>query len=314
MRPMTITEKVALQQVILPVLASAPAGRLKHLGSAFVVATLGRQALFMTAAHVVREAVRLEGRRSKHHSTTPPEFLTSKDTKELLQMVNLYVNYRENETKGHLANIAHIYINGPSDIALMAAEFGPDIPENVLFISKLAIDSSPPKIGIPIIAAGYGDSKMDLSTDSNTGLGKARFKHKLDYRHGNVIESLGRNDPSFRFGPGFRIDTAISSGMSGGPVLNKNYGDQIVACGINASDISLIDSSENSGSGVRATCHALWPAMAITIEHAKIDSVEGPARFLELVKRGFVSDLGNPTEHINDVPEPGVKEFSISWT
>ena len=54
--------------------------------------------------------------------------------------------------------------------------------------------------------------------------------------------------------------------------------------------------------------------MAITVEHADLDGVTGPARFLELVKRGFVSDLGNPSEHVKGVPEPGVTEFSIAWT
>ena len=311
---MTISEKVALQQVILPVLAGAPAGRLVHLGTAFVVVALGRQALLMTAAHVVREAIRLEERRAKHHPTVPPEFLGAKVTKETLRAVNLYVSYRENDTTGHLASVAHTYINDPSDIALLVVEFGTDIPANVLFISRLALDSSPPSTGTPIIAAGYGDSKMELSTDLDSGLGTARFNHKLDYRHGNIIELLGRKDPSFRFGPGFRVNTAISSGMSGGPVLNKNYGDQVVACGINTSDISLSDSNEGSGSGVRATCQALWPAMAITVEHADIDGVTRPARFLELVKRGFVSDLGNPVEHVKGVPDPGITEFTLEWT
>lgn len=313
MRPMKISEKVALQQVILPVLAIVPIGRLVHFGSAFVVAALGRQALLMTAAHVIREAVQLDGNRPKHHSSSLPEFLSPWITNQPLRAVKLHVLYRENEANGHLAKVTNTYINDPSDIALLAVEFGSDIPGNVLFHSRLTLDSSPPVVGTPIISAGYGDSKMELSCNPNSNLSKAIFHHTLDYRHGTVTELLGSTDPSFRHGPGFRINTAISSGMSGGPVLDKRYGERVVVCGINTSDISLIDTKGVSGSGVRATCQVLWPAMAITVEHAEIGGVTRPARLLELVTHDFVSDIGDPARHVEGVPKPGVTEFSIAW-
>jgi hypothetical protein len=310
---MTISEKVALQQVILPVLVATPSGGLIHLGSAFVIAVLGRQALLMTAAHVLQEAVRLDENRPKHHPSALPEFVDSAIKKQLRHTGKVYVAYRESEGQSHLACAGQTYINDPSDIALLAVEFASDIPDNVNFRSRLTLDSSPPVIDTPIISAGYGDSKMDHSSDPKTGLSSARFHHTLDYRHGQVTELLGREDPSFSFGPGFRINTAISSGMSGGPVLDKRGGERVVACGINMRDMSLIDSNGTSGSGVRATCLALWPAMAITVEHAEIDGVTRPARLLELVTRGFVSDLGDPARHVKGVPDPGVTQFSIAW-
>ncbi|MBI4426605.1 MAG: trypsin-like peptidase domain-containing protein [Candidatus Kerfeldbacteria bacterium] len=309
---MSISQKIALQQVILPVLASTP-GKFIHLGSAFVIAALGRQALLMTAAHVIREGAQLDGHRPKHHPSALPQFVNSSNTQTFLRTAKLHVNYREDESKGHLADIVHTYINDPSDIALLAVGFPSHIPEKVLFRSRLSLDSSPPAVGTSIIAAGYGDSKMSIINNSDSDLFVFGFQHKLDYRHGKVIELLGRNDPSFRCGPGFRIDAAISSGMSGGPVLNKNYGDRIVACGINTSDISLSDARDATGSGMRATCQALWPAMAITVEHAGLDGAIRPTRLLELVRLGFVSDFGNPALHVKGVPEPGIKKFSIGW-
>ena len=309
---MAISEKVALQQVILPVLAAAPIGRLEHLGTAFVIAAFGRQSLLMTAAHVIRQAVKLDGNWPRHHPSALPEFL-DRNTKQVLREVKLHVHYRKSETYGHLANIRNTYINEPSDTALLVAEFGNSVPENVLFQSRLSIDSSPPVVGTPIISSGYGDSKMEFFSDPNPGHSKARFHHKLEYRHGSVTELLGRDDPNFRHGPGFRINAVISSGMSGGPVIDKRYGDQVVACGINSSDFSFDDNKGVTGSGERSTCQALWPAMAITIENAEINGVRRPARVLELVKHGFITDLGDPVRHVVGIPEPGITDFTIAW-
>lgn len=101
--------------------------------------------------------------------------------------------------------------------------------------------------------------------------------------------------------------------MSGGPVINKVYGDRVVACGINRSDFSIEGDSTAAGSGVRAIAQMLWPCMGITVRHAEIDGNVGPVRLLELARRGMIDDLGSSAAHIGGIPAPNVEQFSIAW-
>lgn len=154
---------------------------------------------------------------------------------------------------------------------------------------------------------------MAIERDDSTGISIARFESKLDYRHGTIVDVFSAGDNARRYGPSFQIDVPISSGMSGGPVINKAYGDRVVACGINTSDLSSEEIGDGSGSGLRAIAQMLWTCMGIAVKHAEGKGKMRSVRLLELARRGFVDDLGSAGDHIIGVPPPEVEQFSMAW-
>jgi hypothetical protein len=312
-RPMSDREKVLLQGVILPVFAAPLDGRLIHLGSCFVICALGRQSLLLSAAHVFREALNVDGVRDLHHPSTPSDFLVVRSNNRTLRSTRLLLLYRDGIGSGHFAQVLDVYINDPVDICVCSAYFPDFVPAHVGFSSKLAIDTKPIELGTPIICAGYGDTKLAFDIDVSKGISTAVFDLRLEYRHGAVTEVFSHGDVARRYGPSFQVDVPISSGMSGGPVINKVYGDRVVACGINMSDFSLEENSHGSGSGLRALAQMLWPCMGITVQNAEIDGNVGPVRVLELARRGLLDDLGNSVAHVVGIPAPDVERFSIGW-
>lgn len=313
LRPMSDQEKVLLQHAILPVFAAPLDGRFIHLGSCFVICALGRQALLLSAAHVFREAINVDGIRELHHPSTPTEFLVSQSSSRKLRATRLLALYRETVSSGHFAEILDVYVNDPLDMAICSAYFPDHVPSHVTFPVKLAIDTTPPSVGTPIISAGYGDTELNVHIDDAKGISTAHFESKLDYRHGTIVDVFSTGEQARRYGPSFQIDIPISSGMSGGPVINKLYGDRVVACGINASDFSCEDGGQSTGSAVRAIAQMLWPCMAITVKDVRVEDDQRPVRVLELAKRGFVDDLGRGVEHVVGIPPPDVEEFSMAW-
>jgi hypothetical protein len=101
--------------------------------------------------------------------------------------------------------------------------------------------------------------------------------------------------------------------MSGGPVINKTFGDEVVACGLNTSDESVSTGTGPSGSGLRAIAQMLWPCMGVPVRNAHLDGDVRTVRLLELARRGFIDDRGHPWDHIRGVPPSEVQEFSMVW-
>jgi hypothetical protein len=306
---MSNRQKTLLQSVILPVFAASLDGRLVHLGTAFVICTLGRQALLLSAAHVFRQALAVDGSREQHHPSTPLEFLTHRSTERGLKSTRLLALITDSLRRRYFADIPDVYINDPFDIAVCSLSLPGHVPPHVKLRNSLALDTTPPPVGTPIIAAGYGDTKIELNINDTSST--ALFEFRLDYRHGSITEVFESGYELLRLGPSFRIDAPISSGMSGGPVINKRYGDKVVVCGINTSDLSV--EPDGSASGIGAMAQMLWPSMAIALTHVDLDGKLGPVRLVELSQRGFIEDLGKAHQHVIGIPEPSAREFSIAW-
>ncbi len=229
---MSDEEKVLLQQVILPVFAAGLDGGLVHLGTCFVICTLGRQALMLSAAHVIRGVLTVDGVRDLHHASTPPEFRVVRSDNNSLRSTRMLVFYRDTLTSGHFAEIDHAFINDPLDVAVCSVSFPEAVPGRVSFSRQLTIDTTPPERRMDVISAGYGDTTLDVNVDRSNEISIASFESKLDYRHGKIVDVFSSSDEARRYGPSFQVDIPISSGMSGGPVINKRYGGRVVACAV----------------------------------------------------------------------------------
>lgn len=315
-RPMSNDEKVALQQVIMPVVTVGLDGKFTAVGTGFLVCSLGRHGIILTAAHVMQQIQAIDRPYKIHHSSTPNEFLTTTSESDALTRTRMLVLYRESLNSGHFAEIAHVYINNPLDIALCSVTFPDHVPKHVKFGKKLAIDSSPPNVGTPIISAGYGDMEFtQICLGTADQAAAAMLDFQLDYRHGKILNVFPSGQRWPNPYPSFQIDAPISSGMSGGPIINKTYGNEIVACGVNVHDLSVAErnSFNKSGSGQNAIAAMLWPCMGIAITHAQIDGEFKPVRLVELVARGYVDDRGNAPKHLGPLPAPGTDTFRMRW-
>ncbi len=255
----------------------------------------------------------MNGIRDLHHPSIPPDFRVARSSNRNLRSTRLLALYRDGIDSGHFAEVLNVYINEPLDIAVCSAYFPDSVSAHGGFSNRLAIDAKPPELGTPVICSGYGDTKLAVDIDASKGFSRALFDFRLEYRHGTVIDVFSNGDVARRYGPSFQVDVPVSSGMSGGPVINKRYGDRVVACGINMSDLSSEETSQGSGSGLRAIAQMLWPCMGITVQHVEMDGKVGPVRLLELAKRGMIEDLGNSVVHVAGIPAPEVEQFSIAW-
>jgi hypothetical protein len=300
-----------VQRVILPIIATGTRdGSFIPVGTAFVIRASGRQALLLSAAHnFTHIAEKIDRPFDTHHPCTPQEFRVRSNGINLKE-TKIQALFRERNGGGYFAQILHTYINTPGDIAACFAHFEDDIPENVMFDKQLTIDTRPPTVGTPIIAAGYPSGLLHHHVDYENSIATATYNHKLEWRHGKVQEGLlegarGRSWPSFR------CNTPFDAGMSGGPIINKTYGNEVVACGVICSDWSESPSTITQGSGL-SLASMLWTAMGIRIRNASLDDVDGP-RLLDLQRKGHIDDRGKASDHIRIIPGASDDDFHMVY-
>jgi hypothetical protein len=70
-RVLSESEKALVQQVILPVIATGTDGSFRPVGSCWIFATTGRDALAFSAAHIFEEIVRSEDRHERAAPSMP---------------------------------------------------------------------------------------------------------------------------------------------------------------------------------------------------------------------------------------------------
>jgi hypothetical protein len=115
--------------------------------------------------------------------------------------------------------------------------------------------------------------------------------------------------------PGFLVDAPFDSGMSGGPVVDKDC----VVRGMVCADLSEDVFDGAAGSGGRAFASALWPLMSVTID-LDVRSLDGSvvvprgSRLLEWVRSGIVDDRGAIHEHLSFGIGPNATEsITYEW-
>ena len=300
-----------LQRVILPIIATGTRdGSFIPVGTAFIILALGRQALLLSAAHnFTHIAEKIDRPFDTHHPSTPLEFRVRPNGINLKE-TKIQAFFRERDGRGYFAQILHAYINTPGDIAACLAHFEDDVPANVLFDKQLAIDTTRPTTETPIISAGYPSGLMHYNVDYEKNIATATYNHKLEWRHGTVHEVFSAGAPGKAW-PSFRCNTPFDAGMSGGPIINKTFDNEVVACGVICSDWSEDSSAMMRGSGL-SLASMLWTAMGIRITAASLDNVDGP-RLLDLQRQGHIDDRGKASDHITLIPGNGEDDFRMVY-
>ncbi len=295
-----------ISEVVLPILFKGPDGSNVHLGTGFVIAAMGKHAIVVTAAHVLKEAISRTRKRKAssifQDGTKETMVARVRDDHELFVLF-------ERNGRVHYGEVVISWGHVASDLALLCV----DLPLDSDYLSSacMNINSRGPNIGEQICAYGYFDLE-DRSVElippgfealfgPDTGRGPQFIEGKRSQTiFGKVVEVLPEGDIFIRHAC-FRADLPFHSGMSGGPVVQIIDGN-LVVCGVISSDSSADEL--RYGTGERAIASILEPLLSLDLVvdgHYPLTysymTKDGPSRPLtvrrlaDLVEEGVVSNV-----------------------
>ena len=282
-----------LEQAILPVVATGRDGSFRPVGTCWIfsIADDGQDAWAFSAAHVFQEVVRSEGRHERSASSTPDILRRSQSRPVALQFTYLNAIYRSGLEKLEFVKLLTVYRDDSVDVAVCHLMFPPD--SGMRFSRKLAIHSGPVAPGTKVAAVGFsGMGKSDSSPPFAT------LHKRLTFEHGECVEYFPQHAPPQSQPPCFKIDVSTEHGMSGGPILHKGYGDELVGCGV-------ISRGTSFGGAESTIASALWPVYSFSIPNI-VDGNDAPLSLLDLARIGDISDKANGPEHFRFVGSNGI--------
>jgi hypothetical protein len=198
------TDYSPLQSTVMPVV-SLQEGRLQCWGTA---ACIGPAGWFLTAGHVVDDFVAAYG-----------------DTDD--GTTGLFILWETDETLGNGPNnylgaplaVHYLHRHSSADLVTLSVALHPLTPDR-LRVAALALRM--PAVGEPLAVVGY--RKMSLSGDVRPGeMSSIDYERTLTIGVGVVLEQQPhRRGAGLRGSPGVVTDAPIRSGMSGGPVFDRN--------------------------------------------------------------------------------------------
>lgn len=290
-----------LKQSVLPIIAVAGDARMNPVGSAFVIAVPEpKTALVLTAAHVINFVHDIESRGQYHHPTITTEFRPKPQSYINLDRTMVYVGVRGNSGMV-LAEMIQSWHTTVSDVALMLVKIRDD--DDVSFNYRLSLDTRPVEENTLVLAVGYSPMLSDFMYPPNYEVQdfRVQLQIQLQTRRGKVTRVCSQGLHNNRW-PGFIVDTAFDSGMSGGPLIDLS-GDDTCVRGLVGSDISETQEDGYRGSGGQAFASMLWPAMLleVPIEFGSKDGrvvVPKNSCLFELVRHGLINDRGECYKYV----------------
>jgi Trypsin-like peptidase domain len=307
LRVLSEPEKTMVQQVILPVIASGTDGSFRPVGSCWIFATAGRDALAFSAAHVFEEVVRSEGRHESAVASMPDVFRSLRPKAVSLAVTRLKALYRHRIDQGLVVDIQVVHRDGLTDVAVCQLTFQSDAPPDCVFERKMAIHAGPVPRGTEVAVVGYaGMEKTRSYVDEENGIAWAEHFHQLTFEHGKCVEYHNARGPRGPVGPCFEIDVSSQHGMSGGPVVHKGYGDEIVGCGVISRGTSFGGDESTMGA-------ALWPAYSFNIDSLRAEG-DQQLTLIDLAREGWIDDKSNGPAHFKLVRGPDENGGMIAWS
>ena len=295
-----------LEKVVLPLITIAEDARWHPVGTAFVVGTPEpKRALLLTAAHnLVYVQERIDEPWRHHHPAAPREFLPTPAERINLRRTRVYA-LLVLPSGSILAEMVEGWFHNDLDVALLLVTIRPD--QDAAFPAQLALDTRPIATGVPVMAVGYPAMRADFSEPPDYGAEHFRVKLDLNlvYRTGTVTALRPQGEGIHRW-PGFLVNFALDSGMSGGPIIDLS-GESPVVRGIVGGDLSESPDDGTRGSAAHAFAELLWPAMIIkTPINVAARPDEPPhttdASLLDLARYGIIDDRGRAHEHVRIDP------------
>lgn len=218
---------------LITVLGFTSENKPQALGTGFIVDVTGEHAIAVTAAHVLKEVLKLQSGAPRHNRTALPVFLPAQppmkiDTRSIGAVCRIGDGFDIMEVEG-------VVFDESSDLGILVLGRGSSgqLPDD-----KFQLDECLPPVGSMVSVLSYGD----LSTNSNS---EHPDSFSLNFspvlRVGKVLENHP-NGTRLCKGPCITTSIPVYSGMSGGPVFQLDEdGAPMRAFGIVCSDLEESD-------------------------------------------------------------------------
>jgi hypothetical protein len=200
-----------LQKLILPILVTHINGTVTCIGTGFLIAANGRRALMVTAAHNMDCVRKIEDPYPAHHPTTPDFFRLEKHRFEL-HKTKPRAMYCHSGSEAHKALIEASVEMPKADLALCSLRFEDDVPGDVQFQTRLAIDTSPVRVNEPIIVIGYPEMKSNVIPKSDNII-EVTFGARWYSPIGKVTAVYSDEGPRTAKHPCFSLNVSIPHGL-----------------------------------------------------------------------------------------------------
>jgi hypothetical protein len=250
---------MAFERAILPLLWARTPEDVRCIGTLFIIARAGHQALAFTARHSIEYVRRESGVDNLSELRVSPAFRKSLGL-SVAEDPSLIVRpvAREGMLVSAIPGGPSIEVTGCDhlshedvDVALLTLRIDPS--EGVRFDVQTALQTRGPRIGDRVRLLGFNhqsDSTVEMLPESGTHV---QFRLNFHWVDAEVTSLHRWGEDRLVRSPCFRVNRAVDSGFSGGPaLLLADEGEEAPACGM----ISASDSDETAAS-------LLYPLLAI---------------------------------------------------
>lgn len=265
----------------------------RGIGTAFIVATFGRAALAITAAHSLAEIRRMDRPWTLHAPSTPELFLPPEPTINLKNSKICFLFRNSAETTVE-CELGHAEFDTNSDLALCWIELPDHAPGE--FRDLFRIDTRPDALRGGARVGAFGYSMFLYSPEPSQ-----KLRLKIVLRVGTLKEVYLKHHSSVL---PFRLETdiPIDPGMSGGPLFALDTG---VVHGLLSRDMSIQSMTE--GTGDVGACAPLTPIagykvppnVSISTREAGLitPAVGEQLTIIDLIRNGVIQDVGAAHRH-----------------
>ena len=287
-----------LRQLIIPLFAVTNDATWHALGTAFVIAALGRHALLVTAAHNLDHFRSIVSPPPRHHPGMPSILVPPTPTKIVVDGPEL-IGIVKKRGKLETATLGAASMIPGIDVALLSLTLAEDT--ECSFERAFALDSTPVvPVGTPITAFGYPSLKVSSQQDWDKKVFMATVNEgSIVARRGEVLSNVEAGTEN-RF-TGIYVSSPFDSGMSGGPVVELRNDEPFVR-GVITSDLSEDPSNPSAGSGARAFASSIWLLAGLRAAGVNIAREDGSLLVeplgRDLIAMGKVRDVGEAHKYV----------------
>jgi Trypsin-like peptidase domain len=303
--------RLELQKLIMPILATRTDGKVKCIGTGFLIVVNGRRALMVTAAHNIDFVRKVENPHPAHHLSTL--FRVEKHRFELHKTRPRAMYYHSGD-EAHKALIEASVEMPNADLALCSITFEDDVPDDLQFQTRFGIDTSPVCVNDPVIAIGYSAMKT-RSVEQRDNRIEHAFEARWQSPRGRVTAVYPVAGPRGRAqaSPCFELDVSLLPGMSGGPVMTWTRGvdGAPYVRGVARSDLG--QTSAGTEPTPTALASMLWPLMMMPISLPDEDGTISGETLLDLQREGEIIDRGNASAHVKCIRGENGQVTAAYW-
>lgn len=286
-------------------------GREAHLaGTGFVVGSNGRDAIVMTAKHVLTEGVlRFQKPWQQHVSSALPEFLQAKRGRISVDPSKLRAIWFGEET-GDMCIVHHAHYADSLDIAVCLISLQDNTIEHAKIL-PFALDTGIPEVGAPINLLSTSQMAVEVDEiEPVTAHQSLTVRKNVSARLGTVTGVFPNGYRQFHW-PCFATSIPAEPGMSGGLAYRPVDGRAIGACGVVSADCSEDGARGQFHRAGNSIISMIWPAVGYGIPAGLPASPDTEQRtLLDLIRAGEIKDLADGAQKLF-ITRHGADDYSV---